>query len=81
MLISLMMSPFWTLVLFLITLLPPLDYTPTSIDTVVKLAGYSTAILGQGFTAFVLGNIVFWLTVQLSWAIIEWVYKKVPGIK
>lgn len=25
-------------------------------------------------------NIGFWITVQFAWAIIEWIYKKIPGI-
>lgn len=28
----------------------------------------------------VMANVSFWLTVHMGWAIIEWVYKKVPGI-
>lgn len=25
-------------------------------------------------------NISFWITVQFAWAIIEWIYKKIPGV-
>lgn len=28
----------------------------------------------------ILVNIVFWLTLQFGWAVIEWVYKKIPGV-
>lgn len=28
----------------------------------------------------VLSNGLFWLTVQFTWAIIEWIYKKIPGV-
>ena len=28
----------------------------------------------------VLANVGFWLTLQFTWAIIEWVYKKIPGV-
>lgn len=28
-----------------------------------------------------ISNLSFWLTAQLTWACIEWAYKKIPGIK
>lgn len=28
----------------------------------------------------VIANVVFWLTIQFTWAVIEWIYKKIPGI-
>lgn len=28
----------------------------------------------------VLANVGFWLLIQFGWAIIEWVYKKIPGV-
>ena len=27
-----------------------------------------------------IGNVAFWMYLQLGWAIIEWIYKKLPGI-
>ena len=29
---------------------------------------------------FIVGNIVFWIALDIIWAIIEWVYKKIPGV-
>lgn len=28
----------------------------------------------------VIANIVFWLTILFAWSIIEWIYRKIPGI-
>ena len=28
----------------------------------------------------ILANIIFWLSVQGGWIVIEWIYKKVPGV-
>lgn len=81
MLIALIMQPLFTLIFFLITLLPELGFTPPSFSALFSIIGYGTYILGANYFAFVIGNIVFWLTVQLGWAIVEWIYKKVPGIK
>ena len=27
-----------------------------------------------------IGNGVFWLVIQFTWACIEWLYKKIPGV-
>jgi hypothetical protein len=28
----------------------------------------------------IVGNVIFWKTVQMTWAIVEWIYKKFPGV-
>ena len=35
-----------------------------------------------GATTFcmVVSNIAFWLTADMVWAIVEWIYKKIPGV-
>lgn len=50
-------------------------------------ATQATALLAKAMIVFpadvwvvVMGNIAFWLIVQMGWAIIEWVYKKIPGV-
>jgi len=44
-------------------------------------------LLAIGFYIFpfslfviIMGNVLFWLTLQMGWAIIEWAYKKIPGV-
>lgn len=27
-----------------------------------------------------IANVTFWISVQYGWAIIEWIYKKIPGV-
>lgn len=28
----------------------------------------------------VLTSVAFWLSIQFTWAVIEWVYRKIPGV-
>lgn len=80
MLIQLMMAPLWALVYLLINLFPVIESFPTSFGAVTNIIGYGCAIVGTDFFLAILGNVIFWLTVQLTWAIVEWIYKKVPGV-
>lgn len=81
MLIQLMMYPFWLFITFLIGLIPVIESFPSGFGAVTNIIGYGCAIIGTDFFLAILGNIIFWLTVQMTWAIIEWIYKKIPGVE
>lgn len=80
MLIQLMMLPLWTLIYSLIGLLPVLSSVPSGFNALLDIIGYGCAFIGTDFFFAVIGNIIFWLTAQMAWSIIEWVYKKIPGV-
>lgn len=80
MLIQLMMTPLWLLVYALIGLLPVLSSVPSGFNALLDIIGYGCAFIGTDFFLAFVGNIIFWLTAHLGWAIIEWVYKKFPGV-
>ena len=81
MLIELMLAPLWGLVGLVISLIPSLNCTNGTI-----LQGFFDFLrIGLYFTGsipfvLVLTNVLLWITVQIGWAIIEWIYKKIPGI-
>lgn len=61
------------------------------VDVSVKTDAFDisslTALIGKAFIVFpvdvfklCISNVIFWLSVQMGWAIIEWVYKKIPGV-
>lgn len=80
MLIQLMMLPLWTLIYSVIGLIPVLSSVPSGFNALLDIIGYGCAFIGTDFFLALLGNIIFWLTAQLGWSIIEWVYKKIPGV-
>lgn len=46
----------------------------------VELISKAMIVFPVDVWLIVIGNIAFWLTAQLAWAVIEWIYKKIPGI-
>lgn len=85
MLIGLVLAPFWLLINFIISLLGGFfgDYSFTvhSFDVLLSVLGYGVYFFGATTFCMVVSSISFWLTLDMSWAFIEWVYKKIPGIK
>lgn len=80
MIIQIMMIPFWFLISSLMSLLPVTPAFVSGFGALTDLVGYGCAIIGTDFVLGVLGNITFWMTAQMMWALIEWVYKKLPGV-
>lgn len=73
----------WKLVNFLVSTLgslihitsPNLDITP-----LLNVMSYGVYFFGPATFCLVVNTIVGWLSIHMIWAIIEWIYKKIPGI-
>lgn len=70
------------LIEWIITLLPSgTIYFPavdtTYIDFVLDFFFY---FFPKTLFVIVIGNVGIWMAVQFGWAIVEWIYKKVPGV-
>ena len=74
------MYPLWLLVDFLISLIPSMPTVSSGFNAILDIIGYGCAFIGTSFFLGVIGNITFWMTTQLGWSIIEWCYKKIPGV-
>lgn len=46
----------------------------------VTLLSYALTWFPLDLWIVILANIIFWIQVQCAWIVIEWIYKKVPGI-
>ena len=84
MLLSLILKPFFILINFFIGLLggfvcdiPFINY---GFDVVIDLIGYGVYFMGYSTFNLVVSTIAFWLTLDMAWACIEWLYKKIPGV-
>lgn len=53
---------------------------PTWVDEFLSLIQKALFFFPIDVWVIVLINITFWLTLQFGWAILEWIYKKIPGI-
>jgi len=85
MIIELLVTPIFELILFIISLIP--DFTLNNDSLFNFEIALFISFLGYGFFLFPLqlfmiftANVVLWKVFQLGWAIIEWAYRKVPGV-
>lgn len=71
---------FYAIILKCIDMLPVLGDMPTWVDNTLNVLSYGLMFFPSDVFAISLGSIIFWLVAQLAWAIVEWVYKKIPGV-
>lgn len=64
-----------------------INILPTSIFTMPQWFADFSSLISIGLSFFpddvfyvAIGNIAIWVVLHITWAIIEWVYKKIPGI-
>lgn len=80
MIVELLLSPIFFLINSLINFIPPgysLPQWGVNFFTVVSRA---LAFFPRPVFVIIVSNVLFWLTLHMTWAIIEWVYKKIPGV-
>lgn len=65
---------------FFITLLPTFDLSSNSFLAIYELMSYGVWIVGKETFVLIMSSILAWFTIFYGWAVIEWVYKKIPGI-
>ena len=53
---------------------------PNYITQFLDLVAVPLSLFPLDLWLLIIGNVTFWATVQFSWAGIEWVYKKIPGV-
>lgn len=80
MILELLLNPLFNLIKGLISLLPQFFQLPNWIADTISLIIKAMQVFPSDVWAIVIGNILFWIVVHFTWAIIEWVYKKIPGV-
>lgn len=67
----------------LVALIPDMSDVTTgfgNLDMFIAALGYGFIVFPLPLFLFFIANVVFWLGLQFVWAIIEWIYKKIPGV-
>lgn len=64
----------------LITLFPGFYTIPSWADATLEVLNVALFFFPVDLWAVILACILFWLTALLTWAAVEWVYKKAPGV-
>ena len=72
---------FLNLIIFVVGLIP--DNTFSFVlknDTAAEVLGYALYFFPRDLWLFILGDIVFLMGFTSVYAIVEWVWKKIPGV-
>lgn len=80
MIIELLFSPIFSLIEIIINLLPNNIVIPNFISDTLELLKIPLSIFPIDLWIVIITNVVLWYSAQLIWSIIEWVYKKIPGV-
>ena len=80
MILEMIFAPIKFLILIILNVIPELPKLPEWVVDFVDLFQTGISLLPGGVVSIVFINIVFWLSVHLAWSIVEWVYKKIPGV-
>lgn len=84
MLIALIMKPFFIFVNFLIATIGGFfgdyQFINSGFEVILDILGYGVYFFGASTFTFVISSIAFWFTVDIAWAVIEWLYVKIPGV-
>lgn len=80
MIIMLIVTPIFLLINSLIDLLPQMEGLPTWVNDLATVIGYALNVVPIDVWVFSIGNIIFWNFGLIGWSIIEWIYKKIPGV-
>ena len=72
--------PVWVLCDFLIDLMPSMTFQKMIDSGFLGILGFGVRVIGINNLMMMLSSVVMWTGVQFTWAAIEWVYNKIPGV-
>lgn len=81
MIIEAIFNCLFSVVEFVINLIP--NYTTLTITAIAQFYNYVSIGLDYVGTApfiAIITNVLAWCAIDISWAVIEWIYKKIPGV-
>lgn len=80
MILELLMSPFFLLIKLIISLFPSVQGYTGDFGAMITFINLACYFFNPLILNIALANIVAWKTAHMGWAIIEWTYKKIPGV-
>lgn len=82
MLFKILLDPFFALLNFIVSLLPELPIYASGIvnTSVPNFILRVISFFPDGFFVNLFLSVSFYTGVNFTWAVIEWIYKKIPGV-
>lgn len=71
---------FFSLIIFLIGLLPSLNIPSHNVLGFFDTLSSVSSLLPDRYLYYLFGSVIFWKSTGFTWALIEWCYKKIPGV-
>lgn len=50
------------------------------VNTLLQALAYFNSFIGNDMFLVVIGHSIFFWTAEVMWSIVEWIYKKIPGV-
>lgn len=81
MILELVFAPLFMFGRFIISLIPNVDYSNGGVTgTFYEFLNIGLYFFGSAPFVMVISCVLVWTTVEISWSVIEWLYKKIPGV-
>lgn len=80
MIIESVLTPVFVVINFLISLLPRFGALPEGFVNFLNLIGYGLNFVPKDVWIAFIVSVTLWKFGLIAWAIIEWIYKKLPGV-
>lgn len=81
MLLEIVLSPLFMLIGAILDVIPSTFVQPdVDITDFITFMKVGFAVFPYDLFQVIVANVLFWLELQMVWAIVEWCYKKIPGI-
>lgn len=68
------------IIIYFISLVPAVPSTEYMLGGFLNILGIGINLFGRTTFSVIITNIVLWGGIHLAWAIIEWIYIKIPGV-
>lgn len=80
MIIEKVIDMFFNAITFLVNKLPSGLIKVVSMPSIPLPLRYASCFFPMDLFAIIVGLFVTWYVIFMTWAVIEWVYKKIPGV-
>lgn len=81
MLLELILNPLFGFCNFLVSLIPNISTVDNNLgQTFMEYIGIGLHFFGTVPFLLIISNVLMWVAVDLTWSIVEWTYKKIPGV-
>ena len=80
MLVEFLFSPIGSLIGFVLDLLPNSFFDSNNVGGLISLVSKSFVFVPIEAFSYLIFTITQWYIIHLTWAIIEWIYVKIPGV-